>query len=240
MLMRRRLRRQRGLSIVELMVGVAIGLFVVAAASMLVSSQLSSNRRLLLDTQIQQDLRATVDIITRELRRSGTLSNSLANAKVWTAGATQVNGNQTASKMSVPGTCGSEVLYRYFRANNEEDHGFDIQSNVIRTKVAGASGYQQLTDSTVLRVTRFCVEPVAVTSTRLPCPSACPGGGDACWPEVVVRDYLVTVEGEATNDPSIRRSLGSTVRVRNDFVADNSDADPATAYSDNRLCPALP
>ena len=64
-------RRQRGLSIVELMVGMAIGLFVVAAASMLVVTQLSDNRRLTLETQVQQDLRATADIITRELRRAG-------------------------------------------------------------------------------------------------------------------------------------------------------------------------
>ena len=53
------------------MVGVAIGLFVVAAASMLVVTQLSDNRRLTLETQVQQDLRATADIITRELRRAG-------------------------------------------------------------------------------------------------------------------------------------------------------------------------
>ena len=53
------------------MVGVAIGLFVVAAASMLVVTQLSDNRRLTLETQVQQDLRASADIITRELRRAG-------------------------------------------------------------------------------------------------------------------------------------------------------------------------
>ena len=51
------------------MVGVAVGLFVVAAASMLVATQLSDNRRLTLETQVQQDLRAAADIITRELRR---------------------------------------------------------------------------------------------------------------------------------------------------------------------------
>jgi type IV pilus assembly protein PilW len=232
-------RRQRGLSIVELMVGVAVGLFVVAAASMLVSSQLSSNRRLLLDTQIQQDLRATVDVITRELRRSGSLNNATANGKVWAATATAVDGNRTANAMDAPGTCGSEVLYKYFRTT-EDDHGFDIQSNVIRTKVTGVSGYQQLTDSAVLKVTNFCVEPVAQVRTKVPCPNACPGGGDGCWPEIVVREYRVTVAGEATNDASIKRELVSTVRVRNDFVADNSDADPATAYTDNRLCPPSP
>ena len=77
-------RRQRGLSIVELMVGVAIGLFVVAAATMLVSTQLSDNRRLMLETQVQQDLRASADIITRELRRAGHWGK--ARDGVWFAG----------------------------------------------------------------------------------------------------------------------------------------------------------
>ena len=70
-------RAQRGLSLVELMVGVAVGLFVVAGASFVVATQLGDNRRLLLETQIQQDLRATMDIITRELRRAGAIPTLL-------------------------------------------------------------------------------------------------------------------------------------------------------------------
>jgi len=60
-----------GLSIVELLVGIAIGLFILAGATLVTSTQLSNNRLLLLETQIQQDLRSTADLITRELRRSG-------------------------------------------------------------------------------------------------------------------------------------------------------------------------
>ena len=66
----------RGLSLIELMVGIAVGLFIVAAATVLVSGQLGENRRLMLDTQLQQDLRATADIITRELRRANANSPS--------------------------------------------------------------------------------------------------------------------------------------------------------------------
>ena len=64
-------QRQTGLSLVELMVGVAVGLFVVAGATLVVSNQLGDNRRLMLETQIQQDLRAAADLIARDLRRSG-------------------------------------------------------------------------------------------------------------------------------------------------------------------------
>ena len=83
--------RQRGLSIVELMVGIAVGLFVVAAASTLVATQLSDNRRLMLETQVHQDLRAAADIITREVRRSG----------YWNAAPTQ---------LAVPGVVQQNIL----------------------------------------------------------------------------------------------------------------------------------
>ena len=57
---------QRGMSLVELMVGITVGLFIVAAATTLMANQLSDNRKLLVETQIQQDLRASMDIITRQ------------------------------------------------------------------------------------------------------------------------------------------------------------------------------
>lgn len=230
-----RSRRQRGLSLVELMVGVAVGLFVVAGASLIVSSQLSSNRRLLLDTQIQQDLRATVDIITRELRRSGSLSNGVATDLVWAPDWQKTDGNVIASAMDVPADCGGPVVFRYFYVNNEL-RGFELQGGVIRSNVPNA-GYQPLTDSAVLNVTAFCIAPVLEAVTRVPCPTACPDGTDACWPEVVVREYLITVEGEAANDPTIQRALTSTVRVRNDFVSDHS-AGGSPDYNDTLLCPA--
>ena len=63
-------KNQFGYSLVELMVGITIGLFIVAATSLMISTQLSGNRRMLLETQLNQDLRATADIITRELRRA--------------------------------------------------------------------------------------------------------------------------------------------------------------------------
>ena len=54
-------RPPRGVSIVELMVGITIGLFILAAATVMLTSQLADNRRLLLEAQVQQDLRATAD-----------------------------------------------------------------------------------------------------------------------------------------------------------------------------------
>ncbi|MDQ2780283.1 MAG: prepilin-type N-terminal cleavage/methylation domain-containing protein, partial [Pseudomonadota bacterium] len=102
---------QRGLSLVELMVGITIGLFVVAAAATLVSVQLADNRRLLLETQMQQDLRATADIIGRELRRAGSTGGVMgATALVWRDGAPSVQ-NPNLALSPTGGVTDHEVSY---------------------------------------------------------------------------------------------------------------------------------
>lgn len=74
-------RRARGLSIVELMVGITIGLFILAGATMVLTSQLGDNRRLLLEAQMQQDMRATADMIARDIRRAGYWAHAIC--QVW-------------------------------------------------------------------------------------------------------------------------------------------------------------
>ena len=73
---------QRGLSMVELMVGVVVGLFVVAGAVKLFTDYLGSNRNLLLQTRINQDLRAAADLIARDLRRGGYWRNATAGVSL--------------------------------------------------------------------------------------------------------------------------------------------------------------
>ena len=78
-----RLVPARGISIVELMVGITISLFILAGASLVLTTQLDSNRRLLLEAQVQQDLRTTADMISRDVRRAGYWGK--AYCQVWPA-----------------------------------------------------------------------------------------------------------------------------------------------------------
>ena len=52
----------RGLSLVELLVGLALGLFVVAAAATLLASQWREQHRLATESRLMQDLRSASDI----------------------------------------------------------------------------------------------------------------------------------------------------------------------------------
>jgi type II secretory pathway component PulJ len=215
--------RARGLSLVELMVGVTIGLFVVAAASMLVGTQLGENRKLVLETQLQQDLRATADIIARELRRSGVADQP------WTYIASETGQANYSTQSELSLSAGnSQVNFRYDR-NNRGIWGFQLSSaGAIRTLVAAtaasaaageAGGWQELTDPETMRVTNFQITPHVAPMQVLPCPKLCPGTNDTdCWPRVFVRSYTVTIEARSPRASEVMRSLQSEVRLRNDRV----------------------
>ena len=125
-------RGQRGLSLVEMMVGVAIGLLIVAAAALMVSSQLVENRRLMLETQVQQDLRAAMDILTRELRRAGYYDYTLWSSKPIAAYRGGPDPNCNRYNLVAPSNTSpvTEVDYRYYRSQiSNGESGFKLDGN---------------------------------------------------------------------------------------------------------------
>ncbi|GAB4036670.1 MAG: hypothetical protein Fur0014_03520 [Rubrivivax sp.] len=212
-------RREAGMSLVELMVGIAVGLFIVGAATMVVTTQLGDNRRLLIETQLQQDLRASVDIITRELRRSGAWG--AASQGIWYPESPSPAASNPFQALDVDGEAGS-VTFEYHRGPGAEGpYGFRLRSGVIQTQLAG-SGWQDLTDANVMTVTRFAIESVENRSDPLPCPRLCPDGTTGCWPRLVSRTLRIDIEAEARGDDSVQRTLSTVVRPRNDEVEFNN------------------
>lgn len=212
----------RGLSLVELMVGIAVGLMVVAGASFVAVNQIGDNRRLLMETQIQQDLRAAADMVARDLRRAGYWG--AAEAGVWQGVNPIVAANPYRS--TSPGTAGGtvdEVTFAYSRDaedgavdDDREGFGFKLDGGVIKMRLGGA--WQALTDVNVLEVTRFDVVLNEQTAQQA-CFIECPGGGTACWPTQAVRRFTVDIEGRAVADPAVVRSVRESVRLRNDITA---------------------
>ncbi len=67
-------RNQRGLTLVELMVALAIGLLLTAVALVAMSQHLRENHRLLMEARLTQEMQAVLDLVSRELRRAGPLA----------------------------------------------------------------------------------------------------------------------------------------------------------------------
>lgn len=221
-------RRPHGMSLVELMVGVTIGLFIVAAAVTLVAGQLADNRKLTVELQVQQDLRATADIITRQLRRAGfagvvDAQSIVAAPQGGPAAANILAGITTAAPFD-------QIEFRYFSsAGDGGNHGYRLVNGVIEARMGLA--WQPLTDPRTVRITAFTVTPVAGLQSRLPCPVACDDGTSNCWPELVLRELDIRILGQAVGDPQVVREINSRVRLRNDWVRFNDVAHPG------QVCP---
>jgi type IV pilus assembly protein PilW len=209
---------QRGLSLVELMVGIALGLFLVAGASTLFVSHLNNSRRLLLEARLNQDLRAVADLVTRDLRRAGYWGNPLQGTVV-AAGASSPTANPYATV--TPGT--GTITYDFSRDVTEDNTRsanerfvFDLNGGVIRMTI-GAAAPQPVTDPDTMTVTEFTIAPTETpVDIRDSCAKTCTGGG---CPTITVRQYLVTIKGRATRDPTVTRTMQTRTRVRNDAFA---------------------
>jgi type IV pilus assembly protein PilW len=230
----RRVRlRQRGLSIVELLVGVLVGLFVVGGAIKLTIDGLVTNRRMLLETRLNQDMRAAADIVARDLRRASYWDNSLTG--LWSAGATSVSAvNPYASITSVT-TGNPEIGYSYQRPDvdpADSPLGFRLVADgngVGAIEIRDASnGWQVITDQASLDVTAFTITPTVRTielwpycacRTRVPVSAACQDAtlqASASRPRMNLRQFDIVIQARSTADASVQRELRETVRVRND------------------------
>ena len=214
---------QRGLSMVELLVGVAIALFIAAAGATLLAGNLRENRGLLLEARLMQDLRSATDIISRDLRRAGYWA--AASDGVWAAGAAGVATNPYIAL--APGAAASDaVSFRYSRdatennaVDSNEQFGFRLRNRVIEMQL-GAGNWQALTDAGTVEVTAFSVTPtVQHIDLGSYCSQPCPVASATCPPRQQVRSLALVVSGRSTTDASVARSLRSNVRVRNDAVS---------------------
>jgi len=233
---------QAGLSIVEFMVGMAVGLFIVGGAVKLMIDTLSSNRRVLIETRLNADLRAAADIVTRDLRRAGYWQNS--NAGVWSTltVATTPNPYMSSPTSNEAATTGSGVVeYSYAKdANNTLDDneraGFMLDGGVLKYK-AGNDNWQPLTDPSTVTITRFEVQAAPATDlrtielyiyctcmTKLTCTASqftnVSGIYRATRPRLELRQVGVIIGGEApAPNQAVRREIHEIVRIRNDRIA---------------------
>ena len=213
---------QRGLSLVELMVGLAIGLFIVAIAITLLSGHLHEQRSLMQESRLMQELRASADVIARDLRRAGHWGDAAAG--VWRSGASAVAANPYVAL--TPSSAASDaVSFRFSRDGTEnhlvdanEQYGFRLRQGVIEMLLGGGN-WQAVTDSGTLVVSAFKVKPeVQETSLERLCSTACPADSPTCPPRQQVRSLSVIITGRATADASVVRSVHTTVRLRNDSI----------------------
>lgn len=221
-------KSQSGLSLVELMVAVAIGLIVIAAAFSFTSRHLRESRAVQIELRLMQDLRSTSDLIARDLRRAGHWGN--ASAGVWQRDAVTVEVNPYAFVT----LAANDVAFNFSRdstennaVDNNENFGFRLRAGVVEF-LLGNGNWQALSDANTVTVTSFTVTPsVQHVSLEGMCFTACSTADSAattCPPQQHIRTFNIALVGQATSDAKVKRSVQNAVRLRNDAITGKCSA----------------
>jgi prepilin peptidase dependent protein B len=212
---------QRGLSLVELLVGLALGLLVLAAGAMLLTQQLREHRALLLEARLMQDLRTATDLVARDLRRAGHWGDAAAGV----GSPTQAPRANPYAALAPAAAASDAASFAYSRdvtenhlLDNNEQFGFRLRNRAIELQL-GRNNWQALTDATLLAVTGFSITPtIEEIDLGALCHQPCAAGSATCPPRQQVRSFAVLIAGNSLADASVTRGVQAVVRVRYDAV----------------------
>ncbi len=163
--------RQIGLTLIELMIGIVVGSIVLGAVIAVYASTIRGSNTALRTARLNQELRSTMDLLVREIRRAGfngwnaagTIELSTNNAFAKRG----VGGGQTDLRVLNNGTC---ILFTYDLApwdnttppaNSTEYMGFRINNGAVQMRKGGSSTndcsiapeWEALTDSNAVTIT---------------------------------------------------------------------------------------
>ena len=224
---RSRSRRQAGVSLVELLIGITLGLFIVGAGLTVLVTHLRESRALIAQSRLMQDLRTATDLIARDLRRAGYWGDAAAG--VWprdSAASPASVASNPYTAMTVSGTSTPAVAFRFSRdavendrVDDNEQFGYRLRGGALEMQL-GAGRWQAMTDIGSMRVTRLDIAPSRQTlDLGGSCQVPCPAHSTTCPPQLHVRSITVTVSARsATDTTATERTVRTRTRLRNDEI----------------------
>lgn len=225
----------RGWSLVELMLAIGLGLLLLTMGLHLMSGHVEEQRRLLLESRLTQDLRVAIELISRDVRRSGHWGD--VSGGVWDADrptATLAVNPYRGAVLNGPAAA-PWLGYSYSRDltedgvnSNQEKFGLRLNpaTQVIEWRLSGSAiapderdHWQTLTDPALMHVTRLSIQLDAVRQSLLAqCPNAVCSGQADCPPERVQRRVRVEIDAQDARDSRVQHRQSTEARLRNDEV----------------------
>lgn len=236
MLVNSSLRHQKGVGLIELMVGMTIGLIIVAAAGSIYITALRGGTDATRSAKLNMELRGAMDTMVSEIRRAGyhfatTSTDTTANPFM-----------QATTSLTIPSA--SCVLFSYDAdqsgaANTADFFGFKQDGDAIAMRSGGTApttsdgcaaandSWEKITDDNNVVVdtlsftgTFQCWNTATNTSETASCATGNPVYNGAATGNrlVEVRDVSITLAGHHKADTLMQISLTQQVRVRNDKI----------------------
>ena len=244
MLIRGHARRPAaGFSLVELMIALVVGLIVLGAVLTFTVTMLRSYSENIRSTRLTQELRTSMNVISREVRRAG--FDAMSVTRVLTA-----SNPSTFNAMTLTANC---VSYQYDRGVGGDWGGVPaatevrgmrlnattgtVQMNASSATIdcSGGNGWVDVTDPSVVQITAFAPRLIDTPfCSELGSKTETVGGVPVTTYQLAqgtVRHLTLCLKGRLVADNTIARQVTNATRVRAENVSfvDSAAACPASA-----------
>ncbi len=200
---------QQGISLLETLIAMALGLAVLAGVLKFMGVLTESNTTLLKATRLEQDLRTVMDIMLQDMRRANQYPQAVsdlgqaARYLEHQPAAPQIDGQPWAS-----GQSGSQISYAYQEADGKLISGrfsHDAKAGTVLMHTGTASAPETITDPAFMQVTelRFQAEQATIKAGPL---------------NLNVPSVEITLVGQLKGSPDVARTLVDRVTWRNPVV----------------------
>lgn len=219
------LRRQAGFGLMEGVIAMGISLVVTASMVALMSNSLSNTSRIVNMTKLSDDLRATMQMLTRDVRRASYNADALlcyGNENCYTDGSITMPGDVVISD---DGECFTFQLDRGHNGDGTDDAAGGFR----RVETGGIGGLEMWTGGNSPDCDDDDESWVSVSNSDNMNITGFSVNDDQSYTETVfddgvtviqqrVRKLTFVIDGELVTDSDISRRMEDVISVRNDIL----------------------
>ena len=215
-----KLIQQRGFTLVELLVALALNIVVLVALVSIFVANLQHYRIMLNTNRLYQQLHSAMDMMSTDIRRAGSWVNARNDL-----GLDQNNNPFMASGADITiGSPNSCILFTYDHnktgtlpaissSSDDDRYGYRLNGQVLQARpwgaafscAASAASWENMTDSSFMQVTALSFTLTTQTITT--------GPGTA---GIQLRSVDITLTGRLASDATVTKTLTEHIRIRND------------------------
>ncbi len=217
-------RKEKGYTLIELLIGLGVGVFLLASSLYVYTVLMSSFYSLMSANRLEHQLRTAMNTMVQNIRRAGYSASALTSV------GTGTNTNPfmaSGTDLSVPAsTC---ILFSYdtnitgtlsalSTAGSDERFGFRLSNNTLQARASTDAQFNCNSGTWVDITAPNLIQVTALTFILTPTVIALNPAGDT----LTIRTVIITMSGSLVSDPSVTQTMTQTVRVRNDKFSSSS------------------
>jgi len=209
-------KQQIGMTLIELLIAMVLGLIIVASVIALFISMLSSTTTNLNEIRLNQELRAAMSLMTRDIRRAGYNGNAASTAGASNPFSTDASSAGAASTALNVGVGNDDVIFAYdadsdgVLGTDDEVFSYQLASNSVQfcqentvakiTAGCTTASWQPITDPTVVSITGLTFIETDASSAS---------GAE-------FKQITIELSGQWVKNTDFSRTITETIKRRND------------------------